>query len=454
MHISKFTTAFLLSVASVLPAQTVSTIVNFNGANGANPYFTTFVQGRDGRLYGTTYGGGANDLGAVIKINLSDNNSVVLHSFSGADGSYPGAGLTLATNGNYYGTTVMGGSNNLGVVYSITPSGALTVLHNFAGGSDGEYPYGPPIQAIDGNFYGATSGTPDSSNEATIYKLTSTGAYSVIYSFSQSTTGVGVYGLVQGSDGNLYAAANGGGAYNAGTIVKVTTAGLLKETHTFNPAWDGGHGPFYPVAIPMVASNGILYGTTQDGGVYGQGTIYDINSIFGLDDFYSFGDGTTDGRNPNAGLAQGNDGNLYGVSYTFPEIYSWNLGNSTYGVLASLSEGQFIATPMQDTNGIFYGVSQIDGTHNEGYVYSFNNGLSPFVAFVKPRGAVGASVEILGQGFTGSTSVTFNAVPATFSVVSDTYMTATVPAGATTGPVVVATPAATLTSNKNFTVTN
>ncbi|MGO8794606.1 MAG: choice-of-anchor tandem repeat GloVer-containing protein [Candidatus Sulfotelmatobacter sp.] len=453
MRISKFAAAFLLSVASLLSAQTVSTILNFNGTNGANPVYMTFVQGRDGRLYGTTYNGGANSLGAVIKINLSDNNSVVVHSFDGSDGSYPGGGLTLATNGNYYGTTVMGGTNNFGVLYAITTAGTLTVLHTFAGGSDGEYPYGPPIQATDGNFYGATSGTPDSSDGATIYKLTSAGVYSVIFTFSQSTTGVGVYGLVQGSDGNLYAAANVGGADNAGTIVKVTTAGVLKETHTFNPDNDGGHGPFYPVAIPMLASNGTLYGTTQSGGVYGQGTIYDLSSVFGLDDFYSFGDGTTDGRNPNAGLVQGNDGNLYGVSYTFPEIYSWNLSDSTYDALASLGEGQFIATPMQDTNGIFYGVSEIDGTHNDGYVYSFNNGLSPFVAFVKPRGAVGASVEILGQGLTGSSSVTFNGVSASFTLVSDTYMRATVPSGATTGPVVVTTPTGTLTSSKSFTVT-
>jgi uncharacterized repeat protein (TIGR03803 family) len=454
MRLYKFVIAFLLSAASLLSAQTVSIVVNFNGTNGKDPYFTTLVQGRDGRLYGATYGGGAHNLGAVIKINLSDNNSVVLHSFDGTDGSYPGTGLTLGTNGIYYGTTVMGGANNFGVLYSITTAGTLTVLHNFAGSSDGEYPYGPPIQAVDGNLYGATSGTPDSSSPATIYKMTSTGVYSVIYTFSQSTTGVGVYGLVQGSDGNLYAAANSGGAYNAGTIVKVTTAGVLKETHTFNPAWDGGHGPFYPVAIPMLASNGTLYGTTQSGGVYGQGTIYDINSIFGLDDFYSFGSVSGDGKNPNAGLVEGSDGNLYGVSYTFPQIYSWNLSAGTYDALASLGDGQFIATPMQDTNGLFYGVSKLGPSKlNDGYVYSFDNGLSPFVAFVKSQGAVGATAQILGQGFTGSTSVTFNGVPAAFSVVNDTYMTAIVPTGATTGSVVVTTPSGTLTSNKNFTVT-
>jgi uncharacterized protein (TIGR03437 family) len=93
------------------------------------------------------------------------------------------------------------------------------------------------------------------------------------------------------------------------------------------------------------------------------------------------------------------------------------------------------------------------GPHNDGYVYSFDMGLGPFIAFVRSQGKVGATAQILGQGFTGTTSVTFNGVSASFSVVSDTYMTALVPSGAATGPVVVTTPTGTLTSNPSFRVT-
>jgi uncharacterized repeat protein (TIGR03803 family) len=334
----------------------------------------------------------------------------------------------------------MGGASNLGVLYSINTAGTLTVLHSFAGGSDGEYPYGPPIQAVDGNFYGATSGTPDSSDEATIYKLTSAGAYSVIYTFNSSTTGVGVYGLVQGSDGLLYAVANVGGANNCGTVVKVTIAGVLKESHSFSCSI----GPHYPVAPPILASNGTLYGTTPSGGAHGQGTIYDISGLFGVNVLYS------DGEDPYAGLVQANDGNLYGVTYYSSQVFSWNL-DGTYTAFPGYVNGDTVANLMQDTNGLFYGVS--GGIGGYGFVYSFDNGLSPFVAFVKSQGAIGATAQILGQGLTGSTSVTFNGVPATFSVVSDTYMTATVPTSATTGSVVVATPTGTLTSNKSFKVT-
>jgi uncharacterized repeat protein (TIGR03803 family) len=451
MRFSRFAVLFLLATVSLTFAQTVSTVLNFNGTNGANPLYVSFVQGRDARLYGTTYSGGANGLGAVIRINLTTKNSVILHSFDGTNGSNPGAGLTLGTDGNYYGTTVMGGSPNLGVLYKISPAGTYTVLHQFAGGSDGNYPYGPPILASDGNFYGATSGTPNSVN-ATIYKYTSGGVYSVIYTFDQSTTGVLAYGLTQGTDGLLYTTTNGGGAQNSGTLVKLTTSGVLKQTHTFNGANDGNNGPTEPIGAPMQASDGNFYGTTQAGGTDHEGTLYQVTPIFGVNVPYNFGINT--GSNPSPGLIQASDGKIYGVtSAGGANIYSWSLTGGGYTSLSILPPGFFIVGMTQDTSGVFYGASWTGGPNNDGYLYSFDMGLGPFIAFVKAQGKVGATAQILGQGFTGTTAVTFNGVPATFSVVSDTYMTALVPSGATTGPVVATTPAGTRTSNKSFRVT-
>jgi uncharacterized repeat protein (TIGR03803 family) len=450
MRLSRFAVLFLLTTVSLMSAQTYSTVLNFNGTNGANPLYVSFVQGRDGRLYGTTYSGGANGLGAVIRINLTTKNSIVLHSFNGTDGSNPGAGLTLGTDGNYYGTTVMGGSANVGVLYKISTAGTYTVLHQFAGGSDGANPYGPPIQASDGNFYGATAGS--GSTNATIYKYTTSGAYSVIYTFGEFTTGYWVYGLTQGTDGLLYATSNSGGAENSGTLVKLTTSGVLKETHTFNLSDDGGYGPIEPIGAPIQASDGNFYGTTQSGGTDHEGTLYQVTSSFGVNDRYNFGINT--GSNPSPGLIQASDGKIYGVtSAGGANIYSWNLNGDGYTPLLILPSGFFITGMMQDTSGVFYGASWTGGPHNDGYLYSFDMGLGPFIAFVKAQGKVGATAQILGQGFTGTTAVTFNGVPASFSFVSDTYMTAVVPAGATTGPVVATTPTGTLTSNKSFRVT-
>lgn len=109
-------------------------------------------------------------------------------------------------------------------------------------------------------------------------------------------------------------------------------------------------------------------------------------------------------------------------------------------------------TPIQHTNGILYGDTLLGGDiHNTGVFYSLNLGLKPFVSLLPASGNVGATVEILGQGFIGTKAVSFNGTAAAkFTVVSDTYMTAVVPTGATTGLVIVTTPKATLQSNKKF----
>jgi uncharacterized repeat protein (TIGR03803 family) len=109
------------------------------------------------------------------------------------------------------------------------------------------------------------------------------------------------------------------------------------------------------------------------------------------------------------------------------------------------------AALLQHTSGKFYGTTSFGGQNGVGAVYSLDMGLGPFIALVRYTGRIGQPVQILGQGLSGSTAVTVNGVAATtFKVVSNTYMTAVVPTGATTGPVIVTTPTGTLTSNHNF----
>ena len=155
-------------------------------------------------------------------------------------------------------------------------------------------------------------------------------------------------------------------------------------------------------------TNGFLYGTTVDGGTFNDGTIYSISLGGGNPDtLYSF-DGTT-GTSPGAPLAQ-------------------------------------------HTNGTFYSDSAWGGSDDLGTFYSFSAGLSPFVRLVTTSAKVGKTVEILGQGFTGTTAVSFNGMAATFHVGSQTYLTAIVPAGATNGLVTVTTPSGVLKSNQVFRV--
>lgn len=439
---------FVLLAFQTSPAQVITDILDFNGTNGAEPFYGNLAQGRDGKLYGTTYLGGANQDGTVYRLNPANNFYSILHSFDGTDGSNPGAGLTLASDGNFYGTTEGGGSNQLGVLYKINPNGTYTVLHNFEGGSDGSYPFGPPIEASDGNLYGVTSGF--NSEAPTLYQYTRSGVYNVLFNFDSATTGSIAYGLIQGSDNLLYVTSEMGGPNNCGTITKFTLTGTVKAVHSFN-CKNGGK---FPYATLIQATDGNYYGTTQAGGSY-QGVVYRINaSNFGENVIVDFSaDGAWEAI---PGLVQASDGNLYGVTFGGQggtHLYSWSLtaGYTDLGafpISAEASQGL-----VQNTNGVFYGTSEIYGLDNFGYIYSADLGLSPFITFVRAQGKVDSVAQILGNGLTGTASVTFNGIPATFTVVSDTYLTATVPTGATSGPVVVSTSTGTLTSNKNFKVT-
>ena len=147
--------ALLCAAAAIAsPAQNFTTLVNFNGTKGAQPYLMSLVQGTDGNLYGTTSVRGANDLGTVFKVTPTGTQTT-LHSFAGypTDGAYPQAGLVLATNGNFYGTTSAGGVNNDGPVFSITSGGTLTTLLSFDG-TDGYAPYAHWFRAPTGTSTG------------------------------------------------------------------------------------------------------------------------------------------------------------------------------------------------------------------------------------------------------------------------------------------------------------
>ncbi len=226
-----------------------------------------------------------------------------------------------------------------------------------------------------------------------------------------------------------------------------------------------------PVGL-LQATNGNFYGTTSTGGPYnencnnnGCGTVFEITPSGKLTTLHSFGTQANDGWEPNAGLVQANDGNFYGTTlhggaYEGPDYAQGTAFKITpTGVLTTLasfclecSAGTYPwSALMQATNGTLYGTTLFGGFKFDGDVFSLS-GLAPFVAFLPAARRAGGLVEILGQGFTGTTAVSFNGTPASFIVESDTYLTATVPAGASTGVVTVTTPSGTLTSNKAFRV--
>ncbi len=451
----------LLVLVQNSPAQTVKTVYGFAGGNSGNSAFPVWValaQGRDGRLYGTTEG---ISNGSVFGVSTGRLFTDVF-DFDHTDGGQAYAGVTLASDGNFYGTTWDGGTGNNGVFFKVTRSGTYTLLHNFAGyegGIDGNHPVAAPVEASDGNLYGTTEGTTGSTViPSTIYKYTRAGVFSTIYTFN-GTVGLVVHSsLIEGADGYLYGTASEGGINGCGTIFKVSTAGVVLQYYSLTSGTDTGCSPVGPL---LQGADGNFYGTTQAGGTYSMGTIFKMSPGFVVSTLYSFQGPPTDGEYPSAGMVQATDGNLYGTASPGSSTYYGALfevsTGGTYKVLYMFTPtfGDFpLGTLIQHTNGKTYGTLLTDGPGcGCGQVYSLDMGLGQFVTFVRADGKVGQIAQILGQGLTGTTSVTFNGVSATsFVVGSPTYIRAVIPSGASTGPVVVITPKGTLTSNKNFRV--
>jgi uncharacterized repeat protein (TIGR03803 family) len=374
-HILALLIRLLLAAALVTPAfcaragVVVTTLHSFTGAtNGAIP-FGGLVQGSDGFFYGTTYGGTTNGFGTVFRI--SENGAFnTVYAFTGAsDGANPHGALVQGRDGNFYGTTFNGGTNNFGTVFKIGTNGAPTGLDSFAG-TNGYYPVAGVAQGSDGNLYGTTlGGAPH--YDGTVFKISTNGGLNTLYSFTGGIDGsYPETAPVQGQDGNFYGTTDLGGTNNAGTVFKIGANGGLTSLYSFTGGIDGAT----PFGGLIQGSDGNLYGTTISGGTNSDGTVFQISTNGALTSLYSF-TGSNDGRNPHAGLMQGGDGNFYGTTYSggtygFGTVFQID----TQGALTTLhsfSGGNDGANPvaaLAQVNGSFYGTTS-GGTNSLGTVF-------------------------------------------------------------------------------------
>ncbi len=332
-------------------------IYSFDGTVGELPRYVTLGQGQDGQLYGTATYGGANNFGSVFKINTS-GKATLLHSFTLADGTSPNGGLTLAGDGNLYGT-VGAGSVYTGAIYKITPSGEYVTVRGLSV-TEGSYPSSPPIYSSDGSLYG-TAYEGGNSRLGTVYKIRD-GGPSVIYQYDYTHGQHPISSPLQGLDGKLYVTSESGGAHFNGTALQLSTEGALENTYSFDLATTGVD----PEPSLVWGSDGNLYGTTGGGGADSDGVLYKLSTNFDYTALHTFGTIASDGKYP-AGVVQAADGNFYGMtqaggtfgggtiysyalSGSYQTLYNWNAHNV---LLLLYEQGALV----QHTNGKFYGVT-------------------------------------------------------------------------------------------------
>ena len=463
------------------------------------------AQGRDGNLYGYSHTGGTNKkctpasgCGTIYETSTAPGNTpTVIWSFASRDECQ--LGLTLGTDGYFYGACQIGGQYGDGYVFQFIPNGTgpgtLNTLYSFcslSNCSDGANPSSRPIEGRDGNFYGTTliGGTESGSGYGTVYHITSTGTLSTLYSFTDDPNLSYPYGpMYLGSNGNLYGTTQAGTdddppflscPPSCGAIYEITTAGELTVLYTFTGQPSDGATPTRGV---IQGTDGNFYGSTVQGGADNVGTLFKLTpgrgvrispsplppfdySFTGTSGVYAYGipRGLAQASNGNfyldgSGCADGsgsgcNDyGSVFEITpqgkFSYPDAYSFS---------GPPNDGASPESTLSHTSGTLYGVTEEGGTDNDGALYSLNFNAPQFCRPQILAGQVGATTEILGQGFNSSSVVKFGGVPATEVGVDDcqsgqsncTFIAVTIPTGAKTGQVTVTTGSTTLYSLQTF----
>ena len=299
-----------------------TSIAKFAGGkkDGANPN-GWLVADSKGALYGTTSTGGAKNLGTVFKLTPGSSatswTKTILHSFTGTpDGATPFAGLTIDKSGNLYGTASAGGANNVGAVVKLSPPNyAATVLYSFTGPSDGGTPIAGVARDTAGNLYGTTV-TGGAHSGGTVFKLKPNKAgtaytFSVLHAFTAAQGDYADGTVILDSSGNLYGTGQSHGVHDAGIAFKITPAGAFTLLHAFGTAADGKN----PNAGLVLDSNNTLYGTTTQGGATSNdGAVFKLAPPSTKDTPLLFTFTGANGMNPNASLVLDAAAIVYGTA--------------------------------------------------------------------------------------------------------------------------------------------
>ncbi len=386
--------ALLGAAAAVTKAQSTPTFTNlysFTGGSDRGLPNGPLALGRDGNLYGTTNLGN-NSPGTVFKITPAGAFASIYQFIGTSDGVGP-TSLTLGTDGNFYGATTGQLTNSSGNVFRVTPTGTYTLLNRSTNPSSNG-PLTSVLPGSDGNLYGTTASGGTTNTNGTVFQLTAAGTLTVLHSFAGGTDGSNpIAQLTQGSDGNFYGTTVGGGTNNDGTLFELTPQGTLTTLHQFAGGTDG-HGPS---AKLVRASDGSLYGTAPTGGANGRGTVFKLDTAGRFTTLYAFAGGS-DGQTPTAGLILASDGNLYGTTSTGGTdgggtVFQLTPAGALTTVYSFAGSGVGPGALVETSDGTLYGTTRTGGNNSQGSIYKLTIPLPP--TFFNGEVAVGNGVEYL-----------------------------------------------------------
>jgi uncharacterized repeat protein (TIGR03803 family) len=300
------------SILSIDATSGATTLHTFD--NGVCPIHPV-VEDDDGAHYGVARRGGTSTAAFVYKVEPRERLTVLASFDNYQAGGNPVTALTVTKDGALYGAA--GGSGNAGSVFRIDKAGELAVLYAFpANGTTGADPAGPLVEAADGNFYGTMS-AGGAFQAGTVYRVTPDGEGTVVHSFNPNGEGwKPAGGLVVGADSAFYGTTLGSPTSGAGgTIFRVSMDGKFSVLHEF--ARDEGADPIGELTQASTGSllnDGYLYGVNRTGGVFSRGTVYRVNARSGrVTVLHAFGSGD-DKSSPTTGVIQGPDSALYGIA--------------------------------------------------------------------------------------------------------------------------------------------
>jgi uncharacterized repeat protein (TIGR03803 family) len=406
-------TAGFGSLFRLTPAGVLTTLYTFTGgSDGAYPD-GGLVQGGDGNFYGVATGGGVNGDGTIFKL-APGGTFTLLHTFSGAaDGSEPMSALVEGTDGNFYGVAQYGGSGNSGTVFKISSTGSFSLLYSFTGGDDGAQPLASLLQGDDGNFYGSTPHGGDftdcpSVGCGTLFEITSSGAFTLLWTFTGGTGGSSTEtSLVEASDGYLYGTTAVSNSSASALLFKITASTSLTPVYGFANSSDAG--------IPnnlLLGSDDNFYATSETGGSTFTGSLFAYyRSVAYFENLYSFVPTNSNGTLPLGGLVQGSDGSLYGLTAR---------GGDGHGTIFKLAVTPALAAPVQlslSSTSVVVGTPvtlsyQVTNAFSDSmeqcYAFVTNNGVT--TALGKQSGALNTTIP----AYTGSITFTPTA-PGTYN---------------------------------------